>query len=284
MIYSDLIWCIHPAAALDLASRMTAYLKKLDASEITGGPASDAERDGLPIQVVKTTAIIPIMGPILRRVGPIGRMFGLAGSDSIRYAMQHALADPDIEQILLRIDSPGGSVSGIAELVDVVAAAEKPVIAQVEGMAASAAYWIASQADSIKVGRMDLVGSIGARLMLYDWSKAFEIAGIEAVPIDTGEFKSAGAPGTEITEAQRADFQRLIDAAFDDFVRDVSAGRNLTDKQVRAVGDGRLFTPEESLQAGLIDGVATLEQTLAEIDSGRAGRRSTQSARARLQI
>lgn len=284
MIYSDLIWSIHPAHAQTLGSRLTAYLQRLDAVQISGGPAEDAERAGLPIQTVKATAIIPIMGPIMRRAGFYGRMFGLTGSEDVRLAVQHALADPDIETILLRVDSPGGSVSGIAELVDVIAAADKPVIAQVEGMAASAAYWIASQADSIKVGRMDLVGSIGARLMLYDYSKAFEDAGIEAVPIDTGEFKSAGAMGTVITDEQRADFQRLIDAAFDDFVADVAAGRDLTEKAVRAVGDGRLFTAQEAIASSLVDGISTIEQTLAEIESSRPSRNSARAARNRIEL
>lgn len=280
---NDLYWNIHPQAAQDAMSRVSAYYSYCATHGIEDGPADTAARDGLPIRVTQGVAVIPMMGPMMRRAGPMARIFGIAGTDSTRLAIEVALADESVERILLRMDSPGGSVSGLDQLGDVVNNADKPIVAQVEGMAASAAYYVAAQTDRIMVGRTDLVGSIGTRIMLYDFSKAFEEAGIEPVPIDTGEFKSAGAMGTEITEAQRADFQRIVDFYFEDFVRAVSRGRNMTEAAVKDAADGRMFTPEEAIELSLIDGIAGLERTLNEL-RGQSQTRRTESARARLQI
>lgn len=277
----DMFWNLLPGVEADVAARLTAYLRYCAEHGVDAGPAGEAARDGLPIRVDNGVAVVPLIGAMVRRAGPFARMFGIAGTDSTRLAIESALADDEVEQILLRIDSPGGSVSGIDQLADVVAAATKPVTAISEGMIASAAFYVASQADRIVVGRTDLVGSIGTRMLLFDVSKAFEEKGIEAVAIDSGEFKSAGATGTVITEAHRADFQRIVDFFFNDFVDAVSRGRGMTAKAVREVGDGRMFTPDEARASGLIDGVATLQDTLASL---RAPARSTRAARARLRL
>lgn len=280
---SDLIWALCPLAEKDAMSRVAAYLRHLATHGVQDGPALDAARDGLPVQVDGGVAVVQLMGPMYRRAGGMAaRYYGIAGTDATRMAIQAAVEDPDVEHILLRIDSPGGSVAGLDLLGDTVARAEKPVTALVDGMAASAAYYVAAQADRVLLGRNDLVGSIGTRMLLYDYSKAFEQAGIEAVPIDTGPFKSAGAVGTEITDEQRADFQRIVDFYFTDFVGAVARGRELTEKAVRAVADGRLFTPDEALDAGLVDGVATFEEVRRDLRSRRG--RKTDASRARLAL
>lgn len=283
----DFCWSICPLRERDTMARLTAYArycaeKGIDADGPTAGPAGDAARDGLPIRLDNGLAVVSLMGTMLRRAGPVARFFGFVGSDSVRLAVESALADPDIERILLRVDSPGGSVSGLDQLGDVVAGADKPIVTVVDGMAASAAYYVASQTKRIMVGRSDLVGSIGTRMMLYDYSKMFEKEGIEAVPIDTGEFKSAGAVGTKITDAQRADFQRIVDFYFADFLAAVSRGRGMSEDDVRKIADGRMFTPQEAMASRLIDGVSTYERTLGEL-RGQMSRR-TDTGRARLEL
>lgn len=283
MLQGDMYWSVHPHAMQDLSTQIAAYMKYCADHGIEDGPAEDAARDGLPVNVRNGVAVVPVMGGMIRRAGPIARMFGIVGTDSVRLAIESAAADEDVNSIILRVDSPGGSVSGLDQLADSINAVEKPVITQVEGMAASAAYYVASQSDRVMVGRTDLVGSIGTRIMLYDFSKAFEEAGIKAIPIDTGEYKSAGAMGTEITESQQEDFKRLVDFYFKDFIEVVARGRNITESAVQEVADGRLYTPTEAIESGLIDGVATLEKTLSEQRMKTSGR-ATDSARARLRL
>lgn len=277
----ELIWSILPSAipgALDGVARLLRAAEQ-GREDVFAGPADDAERAGLPITVAGSVAMIPLMGPMFRRVGYFGRLMGLCGTDMARVAIASAEADPDIETIVLRIDSPGGSVSGLAEIGDVIKAAQTPVVAQVEGMAASAAYYVAAHADRVVVGPNDLVGSIGVRTMLVDVSKMWEDMGARAIAVDTGEFKSAGAPGLPITEAQVEDFQRIVNFYFDDFIDRVAAGRSMDRDAVLEVGDGRMFTPREALAAGLVDEVSTFENTMAGLRPRRTMRRDTDAAR-----
>ena len=282
---SELYWGIMPGAESDVKGRLAAHRAYCAAKGVapTAGPAMDADRDGLPIRDAGGgLAVVTISGVMVRSVGPWGAFYGLAGIDDTRLAIESALADDDIDQILLRIDSPGGSMAGLSQLGDAISAAEKPITAVIDGVGASAAYYVASHADSIVMGKTDLVGSIGVRMLLYDYSVAFSNEGIEAVPIDTGEHKSAGAMGTEITEAQRAEFQRIVDFHYADFTDRVAGGRGMTTEAVSELADGRMFTPPEALASGLVDSIGTFIETLRDLRS--TPERRTGSARARAKI
>lgn len=278
----DSIWSMEETAFNKMIAQLQAGMQAF----IGAGPADEAERDRLPIQVLDNIAVVSLVGPIIKRDGFFSRFFGFASSQSFMRAVQAAHADDRVEQIVLRVDSPGGSVDGLSEAADAVAAAakDKPVIAQVDGINASAAYFISSQATTIVSGRSDIIGSIGVRTMLYDYSAAFEEAGIKAIPIDTGEFKSAGALGTEITKRQQADFQRVVDAYFADFKDAVMRGRNMSSAKFDAIADGRVFHAQEALQLGLIDGIQTMDDTLASLHQRRPMRRKTKAARSRLAL
>lgn len=241
------------------------------------GPVDDAARANLPIQKYNNSAIIQVRGPIVKEAGWLA-FYGFAGSKETQAALQAALADDEVETITMVMDTPGGSVDGLAELGDLVYSANKikPITVHVDGMLASAGYYIAAGASKIYANRMDLIGSIGTRIMLYDYSKYFEDIGIKAIPIDTGEHKSAGAEGTEITEAQQAEFQKIVDGYFEDFLNVINRGRNIPD--LNELADGRIFLASEAVNNGLIDGIKSVEQTLSE----SIPRVSTRQARARL--
>lgn len=238
-----------------------------------------------PLQVKDGLAIISIKGVLTKNPGFFQMLFGGTSTAMATRAVQAAGADPDVKSVLLEIDGPGGSTDGLAELGDAVweLRQKKRVIAQVCGMAASAHYYVASQAHQIYAHRMDMIGSIGTKIILLDASKAFKEEGLETVVIDTGEFKSAGALGTEITEAQRADFQRVVDAFFDDFVNMIARGRGMSKAKVREAADGRMFLPDEAQGMGLINGVRTLDETVARLTASYRRMRRTatslQSAR-----
>jgi protease-4 len=114
--------------------------------------------------------------------------------------------------------------------------------------------------------------------------------GIEVIPIDTGEFKSAGAIGTKITDRQKADFQRIVDQFFADFVSAVARGRGMPEQSVRELADGRMFIAStEAINNGLVDAIQTFDETFAELrepaGSGNERRRRTAGAlRARLNL
>ena len=263
------------------APACAAFLNQLP--KILAGPAEEAQRIGLPIQKVGNVALISVRGYMVKD----SYWSFFASSKAGQKAVESAVADDEIETIVLWMDSPGGSVDGLAEFGDAVAAAAKikNVIAQVEGMSASANYYIASQAHKIYSGRNDLIGSIGVRIMLMDDSKLYEKQGMKMIPVDTGEFKSAGAPGVEITEAHIADFQRIVDGYFDDFIGMVASGRGMDRKEVLKAADGRVFFPNEAIELGLIDGVQSLQETLKQLRATPtpSGRR-TANAKNRLQL
>lgn len=276
-------WAMEPGAYAAMMDRCRRGFARAD-EMIEAAQASltdDAQRAGLPVRRDGSTAIVGLRGPMLKNASWFSRYFGFAAARDTRAAVLAAGADDDVSTVVLQIDSPGGAVDGTLELAEAVAAVAKvkPVIAQVDGMAASAAYWVASQATRIVMGPTDMVGSIGVRMMLYDFSKLYENEGVEPVPIDTGEFKSAGAEGTKITEAQRADFQRVVDQMFEMFLASVAKGRGVSADRVREVADGRVFLAEEAISLGLADGVQSMDATLAGLRA-RSDRRSRMAAAA----
>jgi len=212
-----------------------------------------------------TIGIISITGTLTKRGSSLSR----AGSMiHIRRAVREASHDTNIDAILLRIDSPGGTVAGTAELAAEVAAAakKKPVYAQCEDMTASAAYWIASQASKVFANvNTAMVGSIGTYTALYDFSGKAEKEGIRAVVIRSGQFKGAGVPGTEITPEQEGVWQGLIDKTQTEFTAGVAAGRGLSIAAVEQLADGRVLMAADAVQSKLIDGIQSLDDTLTQL-------------------
>ena len=196
----------------------------------------------------------------------------------VRHELAEAVNSKQVSSIMLAVDSPGGTVDGVKELGDAIRTASKakPLVAQVEGQAASAALWAVSQAGSISAHSLDMVGSIGVRMMLFDESKAFEDMGVEPVIIDTGEHKSTGAMGAPVTESQRAELQRMVDVffgAFKDAIMQGRRGSGLSREALNKLADGRMFIGQEAVDNKLIDRVASSEQTLAELGRIKSNKR-----------
>ena len=240
---------------------MSGVLNRPDAGEV-----EEVRRQGIRVRKEAGVAIIPVQGVLTRGHAGYLSEWGFTGYDDIKIAFAAAEADEDVRQILFLIDCLGGTVDGIANLADFIRENKhKPLIAQVDGIAASAAYYIASLADKIYYGRADSVGSIGVRLILFDVSQYFADLGIKVIPVTTGEFKTAGAPGTEITDEHVAEFQRIVNFYMQDFIAAVMQGRNMTKGQVTAVTDGRMFVGKEIIELGLADKVQTFDKTLAAL-------------------
>ena len=263
-------WAIHSDAMKAVQAKFELAYKN--------GPVDDAARAGLPTQKYNDAAIIQVKGPIIKDAGWLS-YFGFAGSRETLEALEAAAMDEGVDEIIMVMDTPGGSVDGLAEVGDAIHRINqlKPITVHVDGMLASAGYYIAAGASKIYANRMDLIGSIGTRIMLYDYSEYFNEMGIKAIPIDTGEHKSAGAEGTEITETQQAEFQRMVDGYFEDFINVIERGRNIPD--LKSLADGRVFFAEEAVKNGLIDGIKSIESTLTSLQPSM---QSTRHARARL--
>lgn len=170
-------------------------------------------------------------------------------------------ADPSIKVIILDIDSPGGTVSGVEELAREIHAARehKPIVAVANSMAASAAYWLASQASDVVVTPTGQVGSIGVYAGHADYSQAFEKMGIKVTLVHAGRYKVEGNPFQPLDDEARAELQRSVDEYYRMFVSAVERGRGELSEDVM---QGRMYSAEQALKHRLVDRVATLDETI----------------------
>jgi signal peptide peptidase SppA len=207
------------------------------------------------------TAIIPVQG-VLSKDGPA--RYG-SNYEDIADAVEKAAADPSVKRIVLSVDSPGGEVTGLSETAQVVAQAAKvkPVSAIVEGQAASAAYWLTSQASDITLTPSGEVGSVGVRMMHADVTKMLEDQGIKVTELSSGNFKTEWSPYTPVSDEAKADMQERLEAVHGNFVNDVAKGRGLratADSHKSRFGEGRMLSAEAALRGGLVDRLESTHQ------------------------
>lgn len=246
--------------------------------------------------------------PSLHRAGDIGIVrlsgslmkaeskYGGTSTVNARAALRTAAADKDIKGIMLYIDeSPGGHASGTAELGHEIqrAAAIKPFRAHADDLVASAAYWAFSQAPvgSLSINAMGEAGSIGVYAVVADTSKAAEKEGITYHLVASGDEKGDFAPGIPVSKEALARLKSDVVRMHDAFVSAVSQGRQMDAKDVAKLATGRTFSAEESLDAGLIDGIMSFDDAIDLLRSEISSRRATASrdrravsAKARLSI
>jgi signal peptide peptidase SppA len=168
--------------------------------------------------------------------------------------------DPLIKSIILDIDSPGGSVVGIPEAAAAVWSARKRkrVVGVVSPLCASAAYWIASQADSLIAVQSADIGSIGVFFAHADCSRFNEMQGVKVTYIHAGEFKVEGNPNEPLSSAGKAHYQSEVNETYAEFVRAVARGRNVDQAKVLAdFGKGRCLTARAAKKAGMIDHIVS---------------------------
>ena len=190
-------------------------------------------------------------------------------------------ANPQVASIVLDVSSPGGSVAGVQEVGAKVreAAKQKPVIAVANAMAASAAYWIASQASEIVVTPSGQVGSIGVLMMHQDISRAADAEGITTTFIHAGKFKVEGNEFEPLESEARATLQAMVDSYYSDFVTAVAKGRGVGVADVReGFGQGRMVRAKQAVEARMADRVATLEDVISEQMNSRKRKRQRDHA------
>lgn len=211
-----------------------------------------------------SVAIIKATGSLMKQASSMGG----TSTIQLRRDIRAAAGDKDVSAILLAIDSPGGTVAGTSDLAADVAAARqrKPVWAHIDDLGASAAYWIASQADAIFANSPTaLVGSIGTIMTVYDLSKNAEKEGVRAMVFATGPLKGAGTPGTEITDEQAAYFQSMVEESQQYFDAAVKTGRGLSSSELQSVKTGGVFSAVTAKSLKLIDGIRALDDTIEAI-------------------
>ena len=221
------------------------------------------------------TAVIAVHGILDQREGWL-TLFGLGTAcTSISAALNDALNDPSIGRIVIDVDSPGGAVAGVIELADEIfaARAKKPIVAVANSLAASAAYWLASQAGRVYVSPGGEVGSIGVFLAHEDCSQALADAGVSITLVSAGKYKVEGNPFSALDPTAQAFMQTRVNDCYSAFTKAVARGRGVPIDAVRSgMGLGRTLGAAQAMAERMVDGVMSFGEVMSGgLGAARAG-------------
>lgn len=210
----------------------------------TGGSAITSSGDSI--------ALIHIDGVI----AGTGTVYdGVSSPEYVLDQLDRALSDDSVQAILLRIDSPGGTVAASQEITLAVrrAAEEKPVVASIGDIGASGAYMVASQCSEIVASPGSAVGSIGVIMEIPNVSGLLDKLGVEFTTLTQGEYKDAGSLYRSVTPTETAMLEGQMEIAYEQFIADVALGRQMTESEVRELATGWVWLGSEALDLGLVD-------------------------------
>lgn len=275
--FQDMAWAILP-------SKLEAMVEVIEAHATRGGFSADEIKERLAIArgersvragatAPGTVAVLPLVGVIAPRMDLMMEMSGGTSSQRFATELDAAIADPNVSAVVIDCDSPGGSVQGTPELAKRIHAARgsKPIIAVANGTMASAAYWICSAADEVVATPSADVGSIGVFCVHLDASEHFAKTGLKHTIIKAGAHKAEGNPYEPLSDDALAFQQAQVDEYYGMFVGAIAKHRGVKASDVEAnYGQGRCLTAKQALAAGMVDRIATLEETIKRA-GGRSG-------------
>ena len=198
-------------------------------------------------------ALLDVVGPIISGKKPVFETEVMAAAGNIVPLISQVAQNADIKALVLRVNSPGGSVVGSDEIYHALQGVEKPVVVLMQEVAASGAYYISMAASHIVVNPNTLTGSIGVIGQFPNAAELMDKIGFQMTTIKSGKSKDIGNPFRAMNNEEKAIFQDIIDETYGRFVGIVVRGRNLTEEQVRELADGRVYTGQRALEMGLID-------------------------------
>jgi signal peptide peptidase SppA len=267
-------WAIVPEKLIEIQEIYRTHLRgeKIDLSVIEAQLGRPLANEPKPYEVVNGIAVIEAEGIIAKRMSMFQRISGGVSTYHVQAQFSDAMADPKVRGILLSIDSPGGGVDGTPELANMIHSArgEKPIVAWTDGMMTSAAYWIGAAADAVYIsGDTVQVGSIGVVAAHMDISAAEEKLGVKTTEITAGKYKRIASRHAPLSQEGRQTIQDAVDHVYSVFVGDVAKFRGVSSEQVlEQMADGRIFHGRQAVEAGLVDGVSTMEELIGKLSAG----------------
>lgn len=206
------------------------------------------------------------------RIGVIEISGVIQDPEKVNASLRRFGDDSSVKAIVLHIDSPGGGAAASQEIyhevVRVRTEQHKRVVADIESVGASGAYYIASGCDQIYANQASVVGSIGVIMEWTNYGDLLRWAKLKNIVIHAGELKDAGDPTRDLTPKEEAYFQSLVDNMYGQFVHDVAVGRHTADDRIRPIATGQVWTGEQALPLGLIDRIGGFRAAL--IDTARS--------------
>lgn len=250
-------WLIEPEAA---QKWMLIALDLLQPQAVATPVSYNAPKECVPY-TKNGVMVLPVNGPLMKYTE-----CGVPGTSNMLVSLNEALADPNVEAIVLQIDSPGGTVDGTKVFADAIKASTKPVVAFVDGLMASAAMWIGSSASEIVAStNHDIVGSIGTMMQWMDFTEAYKAKGIKihsATATESSDknkmFSDATATGnyTELITT-------MLDPVNNDFLGAMKNNRaGKIDLSKENVLTGKIYMAKEAIKYGLVDKIGTLDMAI----------------------
>lgn len=220
-------------------------------------------------------AVLPLYGVISQRADMMTETSGGTSVEAFSKQFRAYVNDSQVGAIVIDVDSPGGTVSGVDELSTEIygARGSKPIVAVANSLAASAAYWIATAADELVVTPTGEVGSIGVLAAHEDDSAFYEAQGIKTTLISAGKYKAEASPFEPLSDEAREYLQSRVNEYYDMFVGAVARNRGVSVSAVRnGFGEGRMVGAKAAKAQGMVDRIATLDETIDRLHRGRRNR------------
>ncbi len=223
-----------------------------------GGGGGSAATPAIPIHVSgpltgPAIAIIEISGPIVSGRASTYSASAQAASEDVVDVIRWSVQDPDVEAILLVVNSPGGSVVASDVIYNELENVQKPIVVLFGEMAASGGYYVSMAGDYIIANPNSLAGSIGVISTFPNAQELLDKVGVDVNVIISGDAKDFGSMYRDMTPEELEYWQGVIDETYSGFVSIVAEGRNMTEDAVRELADGRVFTGRQALELGLVD-------------------------------
>ena len=191
----------------------------------------------------------------------------ITSSEVVVSKIKDAASDPKIKAVVLEIDSGGGSPVGAEEIASALKSLGKPSVAWVRESAGSAAYWVASAADTIIASKSSDIGSIGVTISYVDNAKQNIKDGLTYNQLTTGKYKDTGTPDRALTTEERSLIQRDLDIILGNFIQAIAANRHISVEKVTALADGSTMLGRMALRNGLIDQLGTQEEVWQKLEA-----------------
>ena len=219
---------------------------------VFGGKMGESPRD-----IIKSNRMVAVV----QVADEIGRN---TKAEEFQKQLNAQLKDTNIKGVVVRIDSPGGSVGESEEIYLTIKEAakakgrDKPIVCSLGNIAASGALYIAAACDRVVTLKGTITGSIGVVMMSPNFSNIMRKYDVEMNVIKSGEFKDAGSPFRAMTEDDRSVLTTLVTQAFDQFVSAISESRKIPREDVLRIADGRIILGEEAVALGLADSIGNV--------------------------
>jgi protease-4 len=202
--------------------------------------------------------------PIGEKVAVINIVGAISNGGTIIDLIHQYRDEQSVKAVVLRINSPGGSVAPVQEIYGELRKLKKPIVASMGSTAASGGYYIASAANQIVANPGTLTGSIGVIMQFIKMEGLYEKVGLEQQVVKSGRFKDTGSPVRDLTAEERALLQATIDDVHNQFVNAIFEGRqeHLTREEIVALADGRIFSGQQALEHKLVDRLGNLPDAI----------------------